>query len=267
MRQIASLSLVLLMAVLAAAQDPFRAGTPEEEEALRARVNAFYDLFQRGQFREAEAYVDAESRDAYYTARKARIYSYEIGNVDFNSEVDEATVLLVVETVTPTPLSAVPMKQPLPSRWKRIDGEWYLQMRKIQEGETYQSPVGPMHFPPSTGRGGVRPPGFQAPNLASMQTMYDVDRRSLQFPSDSAGPVTQTITVQNKFASDLTIDRLTHDFPGLVVQIGSETIPKDGEATISFTYDPAAARIRGRRNFDFNVMPITQRVRVVLNFR
>ena len=267
MRQIGCLLSILLMAVFAAAQDPFRAGTPEDEEVVRARVDGFYSLFQQGKFREAEVYVGEESRDAYYIAPKARILSYEIRSVEFNSEVDEALVMVAVETVTVTPLSAVPVKQPLQSTWKRTDGEWYLYVKSLQPEEIFQTPAGPMRFDRTNGNGGGLPPNFQAPNAKSMQTMYEVNRRSLQFPSNSTEPVTQTITVKNKFASELTIDRLTRDFPGLEVQLGAESIPKDGETTISFTYRPEAAKLAGRKSFDFTLMPITQRVRVMLTFR
>ena len=267
MRQIACLGLVLLMAVFAGAQDPFPAGTPEDEEAVRARVDGFYGLFQEGRFREAEAFVAEESRDAFYVAPKTKIFSYEIQSVSFNSDVDEASVVVTVETVTPTPLSAVPMKQPLPSTWKRVDGDWYLKLREVKEGETFQTPAGPMNFDRTTGKRGAPPPNFRSPNLASMQTMYEVNRRSLEFSSDSTEPVTHTISVKNKFAAELTIERMTRDFPGMTIQIDSETIPKDGETAISFTYDPKAAWLTGRKNFDFVLMPITQRVRVVMVFR
>jgi hypothetical protein len=249
-------------ALFAAPQDTFRSAPPEEEAALRARVNGFYSLFQQGKYRQAEGFVVEESRDLFYNAPKARIYGYEIKNLEFNSDLNEARVLVTVETMTP--MSAQPIKQPLQSEWNRVEGEWYMSLKAVPAGQAYQTPAGPMHFP----EGGSSPPaGFKPPNLGSMQTMYEVDTRNLEFPTDAKEAVTHIVTVKNKFQEPLTIEPLTRNFPGMEIKLGSEAIPKDGETTIAFTYHPDLARLVGNKHFDFDLMPITQRVRIVLSFR
>lgn len=251
--------------VLTAAQNPFPNAPPEEQEALRARVDEFYSTFQQGQFREAEAFVAEESREVYYNAPKTRIFSYEIRSIEFNPDLTEASVLVAVESLSP--LSAQPLKQPLQSRWIRVDDEWYMHLKAVKAGEAYQTPTGPMHFSQTTGKDGARPPDFKPPNLASMQTAYQVSERNLRFVSGATEPQTRTITVKNKFQSALTLERLTRDFPGMEIKVESETIPQAGQITISFTYDPKQALLTGNKHFDFNLMPITQRVRIVLSFR
>jgi hypothetical protein len=268
MRRLSWLLLVLGTVAFAAAQDqqdPFRNAPPEEADALRARVNAFYDLFQKGQLREAEAYVAEDSRDVFYNAPKNRIFAYEVRSVEFNPALDEAKVLVAVETLTP--LGSQPLKQPLQSDWRRIDGEWFLHLNAVQAGDTYQTPTGPMHFSQATGAGGTPPAAYKQPNLASMQTMYAVSNRNLRFAANSKELQTQTVTIKNKFQDQLSIERLTRDFPGMEIVLGAEAIPKGGETTITFTYDPKLARLIGNKHFDFELMPITQRVRIVLSFR
>ena len=59
-KRAARLPLLTLMtaAGLAWAQGPFDQPPPSEvEEALRSRITQFYDLFQKGKFREAEQFV------------------------------------------------------------------------------------------------------------------------------------------------------------------------------------------------------------------
>jgi hypothetical protein len=265
MRRVSWLLLALATVVWAAPQDPFRSAPPEEEEALRARVNGFYTLFQQGQLREAEAFVAEDSRDVFYNAPKSRIFAYEVRNVEFNDDISEAKVLVSVDSLTP--LSSQPLKQPLQSDWKRIDGEWFLLLKAVKAGENYPTPAGNMRFDQKTGAGGAPPTAYKPPNLASMQTMYEISNRNLRFPSDGKEPVTQTVRVKNKFQDQLTIDRLTYDFPGMEIRLEAEAIPKDGETTITFTYHPELARLVGTKHFDFELMPITQRVRIVLNFR
>ncbi|MEX2304012.1 MAG: hypothetical protein WD733_23910 [Bryobacterales bacterium] len=265
MKRVALLLLVLTTAIAVAQQNPFPNAPPEEEAALKERVNGFYSTFQQGQFREAEAFVAEESREVYYNAPKTRIFSYEIRSLEFNRDLNEASVLVGVESLSP--LSAQPLKQPLQSHWKRIDGEWYMLLKGLASGEDYQTPVGPMHFPDTVGKDGARPANFRQPNLASMQTAYEVSGRNLKFSSDGSAPETHTIRVKNKFQTALTIERLTRDFPGMEIKIESETISPDSEVTIAFTYHPEQARLAGNKQFDFDLMPITQRVRVVLSFR
>jgi hypothetical protein len=174
-------------------------------------------------------------------------------------------VLVGVESLSP--LSAQPLKQPLQSHWKRIDGEWYMHLKALASGEDYQTPVGQIHFPDTVGKDGARPANFKPPNLASMQTAYEVSDRNLKFSSDGSAAETHTVKVKNKFQTAITIERLTRDFPGMEIKIDSETISPDSEITIAFTYHPEQASLTGNKHFDFDLMPITQRVRVVLSFR
>jgi hypothetical protein len=46
--------------------------------ALSARVSAFNSAFQAGQFRQAESFVDEESKELYYNVQKSRILGHEI---------------------------------------------------------------------------------------------------------------------------------------------------------------------------------------------
>jgi hypothetical protein len=265
MKRAALFFLVLTTAVVAAQENPFPNAPPEEEAALKERVNGFYSTFQQGQFREAEAYVAEESREVYYNAPKTRVFSYEIRSIEFNPDLNEASVLVGAETLSP--LSGQPLKQPLQSRWMRINGEWYMHLKALEAGETYKTPAGDMHFDPGKGSDGARPPNFKSPNLASMQTAYQVSTRNLKFSTGGTAPETHVVKVKNKFQTALTIERLTRDFPGMEIQIESETISPDSEVTIAFTYHPEQAKLMGNKHFDFDLMPITQRVRVVLSFR
>lgn len=272
MKSIYGLLLILMATMLAVAQEPaqqepFPSAPPEELQALRSRVDGFYTMFQQARFREAEGFVTEAGRDTFYSAPKTRIFSYEVKNIEFNPDLNSANVLVAAETVMPTPLSAHPVKQPLQSKWTRVDGQWYLDLKPVNSGDAYQTPAGAMHFNTETGKDGGRPGQFRPPNLASMQTMYELSNRNLRFNSEATDVETQTVTVKNKFQESLTIERETRDFPGMKIEVASEVVPKDGETTITFTYDPKLALLKGSKHFDFVLMPITQRVRVDIAFR
>ena len=95
--------LAVMAAGLAWAQtDPFNQPLPPEiEEALRSRITQFYDLFQKGKFREAEQFVAEDSRESYYMARKGRVYGFSIKEIDFGSDLKTAKALVTLKTKIP----------------------------------------------------------------------------------------------------------------------------------------------------------------------
>src|SRR5712691_2050487 len=68
--------------LLAQADNPFNRPPAGVDEALRARITAFYQLHVKGDFRHAEAYVAEDTKDFFYTNNKPQYLSFEIGRID-----------------------------------------------------------------------------------------------------------------------------------------------------------------------------------------
>src|SRR5260370_17579573 len=57
---------------------------PDVEEALRARITAFYQAHVDKKFRQADEYVAADTKDFYYEANKPAYLALEIGKITYS---------------------------------------------------------------------------------------------------------------------------------------------------------------------------------------
>ena len=111
---IISVALLLFAAIPAAwSQKPFQKAPPGVEEALHARVSEYYTLFGQSKFRQAEALVTEESKDAFYTMNKSRHMGFTISGVTFADDVKSARVLVTLMMIMPM-MEASPFPSPSP---------------------------------------------------------------------------------------------------------------------------------------------------------
>lgn len=257
---------IILFASTAAparSQDPFREAPPEVEEALRARIQKFYEYFQQGKFRQAEQLVLEESRDHFYNAKKSRIFGFEIRNIKFSGDLTEASVLVSCMTLVPG-LGSKPFPVPLPSAWKALDGEWYLFFQTRPEGEAYNSPAGKMHFDRNAPRAGELG-SFQQTTLESLRGMYYAEPTRMEFSSRATEPVTKTFRVENRSKGILTLETDSKGMPGVTIDLGAGEFAPGEAITVSVTYVPHELLGVGEFKLHFVVQPILQAFEVTLD--
>lgn len=278
MTRFATLVLTLVMTALAAPAQNASLGTkaPEEiDSALRQRVEAFYTHFQKGEFRQAEAFLEDESKDVFYGAKKDRIFGFDIKTIKWGEDFRSANVLVLCQTIVPL-LGSRPVAVPLAGDWRYNDDDWYMHM-EVQEGveatdellSKVQSPFGQMQFNQNV----PAPGSYQAPQQApkptveSLASMYQVSTQMLRFPPKPDEPVTRTIQIKNNSRGKLMLERYgTQDIPGLEVAIAKSEFGAGEETSIEITYDPETAQLSGRRRIDFMLMPISQMFEVFIDF-
>ena len=122
----------ILLAIFATASlaqnaaDVFNKPPADVDQALRARIAAFYDLHVKGEFRKVEALVAEDSQDLYYNSTKTQYLSFEIGRIDYSENFTRAKATVMCEQYIMLPgFLGKPMKVPSPSTWKLVDGTWY----------------------------------------------------------------------------------------------------------------------------------------------
>lgn len=124
-------SLFLVCAAACLAQTP---KTPKEppkppadvDQALRARVQEFFQYHVTGEFRKAEALVAEDTKDLYYNRDKPRYLKFiEIARIDYNPDFTKATatVMVVTPQMIPGWEGGAPTI-PIPSTWKIENGKW-----------------------------------------------------------------------------------------------------------------------------------------------
>jgi len=268
--------LLLLLGTLTAAalfaQDALtRTAPPEIDEALRGRLTAFYTHFQRGEFRQAEQFVDEDSKDLFYGAKKNRILGFVISGIEYDEDFRGAKALVACKTIIPM-LGSVPLSVPITSQWRFIDGDWLMHLverRPATEAENpegdFSSPFGPMSFTQTAAEPGAAPQGPAGPpTIAALRNMYKVSATELRF--QGAAKSARTISIKNMAQGQLAVKRYTREIPGIEILIEPESVGPGEEASVTFTYLPDVKKLQGKYRIDFMVSPLNQIVPIYLNF-
>jgi hypothetical protein len=218
MRRIAILA---LFASVAAAQDTaelFNRAPKSVDDALRARINEFYQASVKGEFRKAEALVADDTKDFFYDHDKPRMLTYEISRIEYSDGYTRAKATVIEERHVMFPgFAGKAMKIPTPSYWKIEDGKWYWYVDQAKLNET---PFGIMKAgPPSADD--ASPAAILATlptNPDELMNMVHADKTNVSLTAGASdrvvidngmkGPV--TLTIQGKLEGvDAVLDRVT----------------------------------------------------------
>lgn len=188
---------VLLLAAAAFAQSPPK----KTDEALRARVNEFYQYHVTEEYRKAEKLVAPDAQDMFYVREKPRYEAFEISKIEYRDRFQKATV-----TVTVTKyghgqgFEGQVLKTPSISAWKLVKGKWcwYVDPDELKR-------VG---FGPSANAGTKPPPGAAVPqvnvnpaDVAMALGKLEVDKKSIVVKPGS----TDEITITNNSMGTVTL--------------------------------------------------------------
>jgi hypothetical protein len=145
--------------------DLFNKPPADVDQALRARINEFFQDHVDGKFRQAEALVAEDTKDFFYTSNKPKYLSFEVSSITYSEGFTRAKAIVLCEQVVPFPgFQGKSMKIPTPSTFKLVDGQWYwyVDLDRIRD-----SPFGPLKAGPAM-------PGASAPGVLAMPKPEDV---------------------------------------------------------------------------------------------
>ena len=264
-----------LSAALLAALSPVygqltRNAPPEIDDALRARVSAFYTHFQRGEFRKAEEYVDEASKDVFYGAKKNRIINFEIRTVEFAEDFRQANVLVACETMVPM-LGSDPLAVPLASDWRYSEEGWFMHLKDPGEERNRVavagSPFGQMQFSqdlPEPGKLSDQQAQVRPPSIESLAGMVHVSPMNVKFIG--GGKITRVVQIENRSPGKMSVEIASTPIRGLTAELDQTEIESGRSSKLTLTYDPEVNVVKGRRRVDLLLMPISQTVGVFLDF-
>ena len=264
---------LLLFAVCAAAAEEaaarreYGASAPDAvKESLAARVSAFYEFFQAGKFRDAEALVTGESRDVYYNITKIRIFGFDIKSMEFAEDFKFARVAVTCKMPVPM-MGLKSLDVPISSEWHWRNGDWFMHFgpRRSPDG-SIQTPFGPMKGAANTGAassGGPFPPAGARPTLDSLANMFRADRTQLRMSGSEPGE--QSISIENRAAGPLDL-KVRGSLPPGVRVVLPERIAAGGSGKVRFVYTPGEEPLQGRHTVELTVRPIEQVLKVSIDF-
>jgi hypothetical protein len=219
-----------LFAALAFGQpnDPFQPRPPKEvDAALRARVQEFFDLHVKGQFRKAEELVAEDTKDYFYNGNKPKYLSFEISRIEYSAKFTKAKVTVVCEQNINMPgFAGHPMKMPAASTWKLENGKWYWY---VDQDALLNTPWGRMRPGPSPENGAPAPPPLAIPTSADfVYKLIRLDKTAVQLRAGESAEV----TVTNGAPGPMTIS-VPAALPGLEAKLDKSTLPAGGKATLT----------------------------------
>jgi hypothetical protein len=208
------------------AADLFNKPPADVDQALRARVTAFYDLHVKGEFRKAEALVAEDTKDIYYSSNKTQYISYEIGRIDYSDNFTRAKVTVLTEQYIMLPgFMGKPIKIPTPSTWKVVDGTWYWY---VDPESLRMTPFGKLSPGPAPGSASATKSIPEIPTTVPdfIFKLVKADKESVALQAGESGQV----TITNGAPGVMNIS-LTGSVPGVEVKL-DRTVLKAGENAV-----------------------------------
>ncbi len=209
------------------ADDAFNKPPADVDEALRARITEFFDLHVKGEFRKAEALVAEDTQDLYYSSSKTKYVSFEIGRIDYSEDFTRAKATVLCEQYIMLPgFMGKPIKIPIPSTWKLVDGTWYWY---VDPESLRMTPFGKMN--PGTARESA-PKTIPAIPTTVPDYIYQQVKADKASVSLKVGESEQ-VTVTNSAPGTMNIS-VTGSLPGVEVKLDRTVLNTGEKAVLTF---------------------------------
>ena len=230
------ITLSLLVACsLVSAQESIKISA-EKEAALKQRVSKFWDGFVAGKYRQSDAFVSEDSKDAFFSWPKKQIKGYKIDQIYYADGGKAAKVVTLVDTtMAMMGVGAMDIKQPVESWWREEADAWYWFQPK---NETRATPFGTMESNPQSGSAALIPTGQinLNPDLKKMMSLVRPDRQQVEFTQGVAK--VERVKFKNGMEGTVILAMDTPPGEDVTYELSSRQIPRNGEADLIINYKP-----------------------------
>ena len=247
---------LMLGAVMRAqtAADAFDKAPADVDDALKARITAFYQAHVDHKFRQADQYVAEDTKDFYYEANKPVYLSFRIDKIAYSDNFTKAKAVVTCKMhVTMLGMPDMVSEVPTPSTWKLEKGEWYWYVDQKAGRET---PFG--HWSPQGSSGGAMPSLAGAPDVQAVQKMVQVDRKSVEL--SATDPSSAEVAISSKIAVTLQVEALKT--PGLEVSLDRTELAAGEQAKLKFHFEPPPGTTPKAVRVIVRAMPTNQAIPV-----
>jgi hypothetical protein len=255
---------LLLCLAGAQAQDtrnPFDKAPRNVDDALRSRVQEFYQDHVDGRFRKAELLVAGESKDGFYAANKPALEAFRLGDIVYSAGYKKAKVTVVGKMTMNFFGMGAPqvMDVPFPSFWKVENGKWCWY---IYNDPNRMTPFGKIN-PETAGKGKGDPSAaFQMPDVNAIVSAVRADRTAVKL-AKSAG-TEEKVTIANGMPGAVKLQIEQASYPGLEVKLDRPDL-RGGENAV-LTIRNIGAKEYVTRTVRILVQPVNQAIDIVVSF-
>ncbi len=258
--------LALLLVSCLEAQNPgsfFDKAPPDVEEALRARITAFYQAHVDKKFRQADEYVAADTKDFYYEANKPAYLAFEIGKITYSDNFTKARAVVTCKIRFMIPgFGDDPVMAPVPSTWKLESGQWYWYVDQKAGRET---PFGVMKAQEGVSSAGGFPSLAAAPSVDALWKNVQADKNSVQLSARE--PSSDLVTISNKMPGNVWLQIDAPKTAGLEVSLDRGELKSGEEAKITFHSEPQEKPVNRVAQVRVTVLPTNQVIPITVAIR
>jgi len=239
-----------------------------QEDALRERVMTFYTLHKEGKFRQAETYVCADSKDAYYDAEKRRWRSVQINQIVYENDFKTAKVLVALGTEMRTRGNVIPALYPYNSIWHLENNEWCHHLPPPAKAETI-TPFGIMKSTPvrPEDEGKPRPPIVGMPPLDNPEAVLNLvklSKRQMLVKGYEAS--SDQIEIENGMPGELNLDVQGPRIETVQWSLSKKRLASGEHAIFKVTHEPTDKSIKPDLVLRLVIDPIGQVIPVRVVF-
>jgi hypothetical protein len=245
-------AVLCLLPLVAYAQIPAPQPPPDVDQALRARVNEFFQDFVNSKFRDAMNLVAEDTQDEYLASAKLPIKDFEIREVKYSADFSKADVTLQIKRLWVLPAAALgpggPDKNqlvvdvPMSTTWKIEKGKW-VWTHEIKQ-DTWLTPMGASNVElvrrNSDGSVGGVPHGItQETVTAAAQKILQqtgLDKSEVSMPSSK--PSTERVVFHNGAQGAVHLELSATELPGLAAKLERIDLNFGEDTVIQITYNP-----------------------------
>jgi hypothetical protein len=238
-------SLLLLSGLSGFAQDSkdlVDKAPPAVEQALRARVDQYYQAFVAGKFKQAYLLVADDAQDAFLEADKQQYKSCETLRIRYWENFTKAVVVESCNSEWKWHGIVTPTTFPTTSNWKVVDGQWYWFYVKPTQVQSPFSPNGVVQLPstdPAAATAKKDAPAIPSDMKGAAEgilALVSVDRQIVHLRQDQSSK--DVIHVRNGMPGVVTLKVEEPNMPGLKVTLAKAQLQAREETTMVFEWLP-----------------------------
>jgi len=261
------LGLALAPVLLAqSGRELFEQAPPHIDQALRARIDLFYQSHVDGKFRQADTVVHEDSKDAFFVAHKEQYKGFEILRIIYSEDFTEARAVIGLKTdFVMMGFGSQEVTVPITSFWKWDEGEWWWYAPR--PGDGVETAFGTMRAGDASQTEEVR---NQIANIdfasAEKQIMSSVKLDKAEATLSSHEPSSDEIVVTNGMPGQISLRLRSESVQGYEASLDRETLAAGEQAKITFRINPSDRAQKPSLSAEVTVLPANYVIPITVRF-
>ncbi len=249
----------------------------EVDQALRARVNEFFQYHVDGKLIKAFDIVAEDTKEEYFASAKMEILDFRIDDIQYSEDFQNALVTLVVKRVWGFHAQETDVTLPMVTTWKIEDGQWVWYHDKGRDSITPMGLSNRENMPVLISQnedGSINLPKDFSPEVmaaAFQEIMQKTEVNKTEVTLSRTAASEDTFVLHNANPGSLGVEIGAYpEKPGLTIQADRPMVNANEDIVVTVRYAPPAELKDGDSptDFQFNIgtVPLNQTFRLTVRF-